>query len=88
MNQILLLGFAIVILFLIIVIVFFLYAWSAKKTLLKGQSSWSAKNLPIRSKKSNLRRDKDFSLLESISSKTNEYLQSEEELSEETPKKI
>tara|TARA_Y100001968_G_scaffold331726_1_gene387406 strand:+ start:848 stop:1099 length:252 start_codon:yes stop_codon:yes gene_type:complete len=64
-------------------IALFFYAWSAKKTLVRGGSSWSAKDIPIKRKDSSLRKKIETnvgraSLLESISDQTSEYLNSEE----------
>ena len=57
-------------------------AWSAKKTLLKGQMAWSAKDLPIVRKKVNPlnkkeAKDNELKLLSEIANKSNEFLKSE-----------
>ena len=82
MNQLLTLVIVIAIIFLT-VIAATLYLWSAKKTLIRGGTSWSAKEMPI--KRSQYQRKKnDSSLLESIASETNDYLKSENQLNEKS----
>ena len=54
-----------------------LFFFSARGTFIKGQSAWSPRNMPIKRKGKNLVSKKDSSkatLLESISSQTNDYL--------------
>ena len=87
MNHFLIIGIALAILIFIALLGIFLFAWSAKKTLLRGETAWSAKNIPIRRSDfdSNMKRSDQripSSMLESISDQTREYLTSEEELNE------
>ena len=54
-----------------------LFFFSARGTFIKGQSAWSPRNMPIKRKDKNLISKKDSNkatLLESISSQTNDYL--------------
>ncbi len=64
------------------VVVLFYFAWSAKTTLSKGQTSWSAKSIPIKRNKFIPKTKKNSSLLEVISNQTSEYLESKEDTSE------
>tara|TARA_Y100001968_G_C19083168_1_gene584016 strand:+ start:110 stop:379 length:270 start_codon:yes stop_codon:yes gene_type:complete len=89
MNQFLIFGIALVILVFIASLAFLLFAWSAKKTLVRGETTWSAKNIPIRRKgfnSSSKRAEKAIpsSMLQSISDQTREYLTSDEELNEKS----
>tara|TARA_Y100001968_G_C18839342_1_gene472786 strand:- start:109 stop:354 length:246 start_codon:yes stop_codon:yes gene_type:complete len=74
MNQFILILIAILILAIIVFLGLFFFAWSAKKTLLRGETAWSAKNIPIRRNKPSNRRERGSSLLEAIYEETNEYL--------------
>ena len=88
MNHFLLIALAVAILAILSIGVLFLLAWSAKKTLIKGETAWSAKSIPIN--RTNLKgrpksdRENASSMLESISEQTREYLNYEEELNENT----
>ena len=63
-----------------IIVVFFLFAWSAKSTLLKGETTWSAKSMPIKRNKSRSKKEFSTSLLEQISDQTSNYLGSDESI--------
>tara|TARA_Y100001968_G_scaffold331769_1_gene387588 strand:+ start:1350 stop:1616 length:267 start_codon:yes stop_codon:yes gene_type:complete len=78
MNQFLII-FIILAIISIVIYSFLFLAWSAKKTLLKGTTTWSAKNLPIKRSKKYSNKEGSSSLLESISIQTREYLISEKE---------
>tara|TARA_B100000700_G_scaffold301094_1_gene369986 strand:- start:132 stop:386 length:255 start_codon:yes stop_codon:yes gene_type:complete len=76
---------AIVFLCLAIILTFMLayFAWSAKKTLLSDQITWSAKEIPFKRKKKigskRLHKNKRSSLLEEIDSQSQEFLDSQNE---------
>ena len=74
MAKFILILIAILIFALISVSVLLFLAWSAKKTLLRGETAWSAKNIPIKRNKASRNIDRGSSLLEAISEETNEYL--------------
>ena len=87
MNPFLSIGIALVIFFILAVLFLALTAWSAKKTLIRGGSTWSAKSIPIKrsplnSKKITSAHQGASSMLESISDLTREYLNSDEEIKE------
>ncbi len=79
MSHFLIIGCVVTIVFFLILIGSFLLAWSAKKTLIRGGSTWSAKKFPIRRRNSDPNNKQASSLLESISVETSQYLQSEED---------
>ncbi|WP_320665023.1 hypothetical protein [Prochlorococcus sp. MIT 1223] len=84
MNQFLITFIAIALFVCFAVALLLLFVWSAKKTLIKGGTAWSAKDFPIKrnSSRSITQRelgDSATSLLESISDETKEYLKAEEE---------
>ena len=83
MNQYLIAAALILLLAALAVIALFFFAWSAKKTLIRGGTTWSAKDFPIKRKSytsANNRANniESSSLLESISDQTSEYLSSED----------
>ncbi len=64
---------------ILLLIFFLLTAWSAKKTLLKAQSTWSAKSLKIHRNKNGLNKgSKGPNILEDIALQTNAYLDSKD----------
>ena len=79
MNHLFLIVLILAVLSIIILFLFLLFAWSAKKTLVRGETAWSAKNIPIKRSKNITKKDRESSLLESISIQTRDYLISEEE---------
>ena len=86
MNQFFLIAVSLAILSLLTLGILFLLAWSAKKTLLRGETAWSAKSIPINRRgfkdKSKSKKESSFSMLQSISEQTREYLNYEEEFNE------
>ena len=87
MNQFLVIGIAIVFILLLALAGLLILAWSAKKTLIRGGSTWSAKSIPIKRsplnpKKRTSTHQGASSMLESISELTREYLNSDEEIKE------
>ena len=79
MNQLIFIFIILGVISIFLFLLFILFAWSAKKTLIRGEAAWSPKNLPIKRSKNTLKRDGSSSLLESISIQTRDYLISEEE---------
>tara|TARA_Y100001968_G_scaffold169146_1_gene154900 strand:+ start:2213 stop:2482 length:270 start_codon:yes stop_codon:yes gene_type:complete len=85
MNQYLIILIAFAIFSFIAFSAIVLLAWSARKTLIKGGTSWSAKTIPMRKRVSsqnngNSKTRKDVSILEKISEQTSEYLNYEKNI--------
>tara|TARA_Y100001968_G_C18768928_1_gene441243 strand:- start:33 stop:278 length:246 start_codon:yes stop_codon:yes gene_type:complete len=78
MGKFILIVIAILIVAIISVSVLLFLVWSAKKTLLKGETAWSSKNIPIKRNKVSRNIDRGSSLLETISEETNQYLGGQE----------
>ena len=77
MIKILLLLISIILILFLVIGLFFLYAWSARKTLLKGGDTWTAKNLKIKRNEQNISKNKkknSSKFLESIYKQTDEFL--------------
>ena len=74
-----LLIFILVLLVIIISIVIGIlyFIWSAKKTLLKDQASWSAKEMPIKRKKNNPSQTPKKGMLLEIEEQANAFLDSQ-----------
>tara|TARA_Y100001968_G_C19205210_1_gene641954 strand:- start:120 stop:386 length:267 start_codon:yes stop_codon:yes gene_type:complete len=86
MNNFLIIAIVFAILILMALAALSWIAWSAKKTLIRGGTAWSAKNMPINRSSPNDQsasgQKRSSSMLESISNQTNEYLNDEEEFKE------
>ena len=67
-------------LFTLITIAALFYLWVAKKSLIRGGTSWSAKEIPIKRNRSQSKNKETSSFLESIASQSKDYLESEEQL--------
>mgnify|MGYP001167717617 CR=1 FL=1 len=79
MQQLLLIGIALAMLAALAIFGFLFFAWSAKKTLVRGETAWSAKKIPIKRKRFDSKKKRSDSFLESISAETSEYLKSKDE---------
>ncbi len=82
MSTFLIISITLVLSFLICIVIFLYFAWSAKRTLLKGQTSWSAKKIPIKRTELKLKKTISNTLLERISAQTSDYLSSDQDLNE------
>tara|TARA_Y100001968_G_scaffold125129_1_gene114112 strand:+ start:574 stop:843 length:270 start_codon:yes stop_codon:yes gene_type:complete len=78
--NLLIIFFTIAIISIFLLVIFFLFAWSAKKSLLRSEAAWSAKNIPIKRSQSKDKKQISSSLLQEISMQTNEYLTTEDEI--------
>tara|TARA_Y100001968_G_C19414272_1_gene748111 strand:+ start:1443 stop:1673 length:231 start_codon:yes stop_codon:yes gene_type:complete len=74
MNIIVLSSFGILVLLLISAIIILYLLWMARKTLIKGGKTWSAKELPIKRNYT----DKKISFLKEIQEQSEEFLNSED----------
>tara|TARA_Y100001968_G_scaffold229942_1_gene212769 strand:+ start:399 stop:647 length:249 start_codon:yes stop_codon:yes gene_type:complete len=81
MSIFLLTGLGVLSLIVIGITFFVFFAWSAKKTLFKGQSVWSGKNIPIQRKgnREASKKPNGNQFLKSISLQTSSYLNDQEE---------
>ena len=60
-----------------IITVFIYLLWTARKTLLKDQTSWSAKDIPIKRNNKNTERDFKAGMLLQIEEQANAFLNSQ-----------
>ena len=82
MNSLLIVFLIISCLFIITLLVFLYMAWEAKRSLLKGGVSWSAKKINITRSSRNGERDKKpkgNNILEDIDRQSNEFLRSQQD---------
>ena len=73
-NFLIIIG-SVLFIFVVLVVLFLIFAWSARKTLLRGGVAWSAKELPL----SRNNKEKGSALLKKIDNESSDFLENYKE---------